>query len=980
MAFSRYADGPGQIRAEGQEITIKFSRTSDTTGLITWNIPRPSAGCDSTTQAYDGIVVTLDNKAANYITTSPQDGVYYNADPTGDRDLFLGDHLDTALVIGAFYNDKKTTSLVVTGLSPRTPYYISGYAVDAQARYHREGVHAYSLPSGVGQQETPDTAAYQDIQIYSQLLMTPSSATGLEADKEYKFAIQMCCKRYDYTIKGSDALSYRDLVKAINAAFTESTCTFRSPLPPNAGELYLNEEAQTLQTWTGWKYIPEHILWAVDDPSQPKLGAYWHDTKNDVLYVFTTEGWVKVTNIITQKTDPTKLVCGQVWFDGTNAWEWAGTHWTELCVIVSERNPLFPPLMDCETYWYDKSKSYLMVWDATAKKWVPVNAIYSKYDPESHPYWYDEKDKKAKGWDTDKYVELSNVTYRERTKTGKPPRIPADYETVTYYWYEESTGKIHVAENINLEPTWVEKPCISYDSDPSDHMKSPLWWNATTDKLMTWDGSVNSWVEVQKFYQTETDPRIPPVLDDCAIWYNPVTKKMIKILSPNCDEAEVIFSKYPPNNLPVGTIWRKGKNEWYIWDGTKWLPLDVIAHDDNPYIHNDGVYWYNPKTKLLYVLENGVWTEVKFSTKDLTPTKGELWFNTVENITLAWDGVTWMPWHSFAYVEFKERTCKEDYEFLRFSTARKGCESDCEVDFKIIVESGNLFSHLKPSVIYSKEVSANSGLVKGPSYEQLGIGTDGSPAERRALADTLLNRLGAPTMTVELTKEQLDTAINNALKMVRKHSAYGYHTGLFFLDILPNQQVYRLVNECVGFHKIVNIKALRRSRGTPFKGAYAWNDAFSFAALQQMYTLGTFDILTYHLTASYMEELETLFAQRIMFNWVERTRELRLFNWINNHERVLVEATIERTEQDLIVDRETSMWIENWALAECYQILGNIRGKYQSLPGPNGTTVLNGSEIAQTAIEMKQNLMQEIEDMNMQNAIEVGLNGAFVLG
>lgn len=98
--YDKFADSPGQIRKEGQEITIKFTRTDDTTGVITWNIPRPSAGCNSETQAYDGIVVTVDNVPANYNSTSPKDGNYYDADPTADRDLHVGSKLDTALVVG----------------------------------------------------------------------------------------------------------------------------------------------------------------------------------------------------------------------------------------------------------------------------------------------------------------------------------------------------------------------------------------------------------------------------------------------------------------------------------------------------------------------------------------------------------------------------------------------------------------------------------------------------------------------------------------------------------------------------------------------------------------------------------------------------------------------------------------------------------------------------------------------------------------
>src|SRR4051812_10477377 len=114
--FNNFQDRPDQIKIEGQEIVLKFQRTSDTTARISWNIPAPANGCNVDTQAYDGIVITVSNKPANYISTSPTDGKFYTGDPTVDNDLHAGDKLDIALVLGAFYNDKTTTILDITDL------------------------------------------------------------------------------------------------------------------------------------------------------------------------------------------------------------------------------------------------------------------------------------------------------------------------------------------------------------------------------------------------------------------------------------------------------------------------------------------------------------------------------------------------------------------------------------------------------------------------------------------------------------------------------------------------------------------------------------------------------------------------------------------------------------------------------------------------------------------------------------------------
>lgn len=975
--YDKFADSPGQIRKEGQEITIKFVRTDETSGVITWNIPRPSAGCTAETQAYDGIVVTIDNVPANYISTSPKDGVYYDADATADRDLHLGSKLDAALVIGAFYNDKKTTSLVVTGLAPRTPYYVSGYAVDAQARYHREGVHAYSLPSGVDEKLTDDQSAYHDISIASSVPLSITAPSGLQVNRDYKFSIQMCCKRYEFNIRGRDALTYKSLVDAINRAFAESICPPRGPQAPNAGEYFLDTKEEALYLWDGWKNIEQSLIWSSQDPTIPALETYWFNPKEDKLYMFETTGWTEVTNIITRETDPTQLVCGQIWFDGTNAWEWDSNHWDELCVIASDRNPLLPPVMGCSTYWYHEEKQELYKWNLDTKKWDDVFAIYWAVDPnalDEGSYWYDESDSKMKVLTAGEWVELNGVFYREPTKAGNFPKIPG--LAAGMFWYVPSTGAFYQRNASN--DTWNTASYISSPADPRTRASHDLWWNSTRDALYVWDVHDNRWEDVGQFFQSSVDPRIPATLPDCTVWLNTTTNKIVNVLSANCEEMDAIFSNANPANLPVGYVWRR-KNEFKVWDGANWINLDIVVADADPYVVDEGEFWYDPSMMQLFRRVAGDWESVAYSTISLAPKKGDIWFNTIEKILLEWDGVTWNPTTPFAFVEWIPRDCQENYDTLRFKTKRKGCK-DCDVEFKVLAETDNLFSHLKPSVIYRQEVHSSSGLVGGPTYKQLGVGDNGDPAERRALADTIRIALGYPSVTVELTKEQIDRAIDNALLVIRKRSSYGYLRGLFFLDLLPNQQIYTLTNECVGFNKIVDVNTIYRVRGAPFKGAYAWNDAFAFAALQQMYALGTFDILTYHLTSSYMEELETLFAQRIMFQWTERTRTLKLHNYLGTRERVLVDCVIERTEQDLLTDRETAYFIQRWAIMEAKQMLAQIRGKFQTLPGPNGSTNLNAQDLQTQVDTERQQLEDELADFMMQDVVNTGIRSHLVLG
>ncbi len=124
--------------------------------------------------------------------------------------------------------------------------------------------------------------------------------------------------------------------------------------------------------------------------------------------------------------------------------------------------------------------------------------------------------------------------------------------------------------------------------------------------------------------------------------------------------------------------------------------------------------------------------------------------------------------------------------------------------------------------------------------------------------------------------------------------------------------------------------------------------------------------------SSYIKEMEQLFATRVVYHWNEKNRQLKLFQHIITHERVLVEAFIERTEQDLLTSRETSLWIKKWALAEAKHILGQTRGKYVNLAGPNGSTSLNAQDLLSQATDEKGKLQEELYDPAMQDYNGIG--------
>ena len=56
-------------------------------------------------------------------------------------------------------------------------------------------------------------------------------------------------------------------------------------------------------------------------------------------------------------------------------------------------------------------------------------------------------------------------------------------------------------------------------------------------------------------------------------------------------------------------------------------------------------------------------------------------------------------------------------------------------------------------------------------------------------------------------------------------------------------------------------------------------------------------------------------------------------------------------------------WIRRYALALCKEILGQVRSKFGTIPIPNDSVTLNGSELISSAREEQQNLKTELKEL-----------------
>lgn len=258
--------------------------------------------------------------------------------------------------------------------------------------------------------------------------------------------------------------------------------------------------------------------------------------------------------------------------------------------------------------------------------------------------------------------------------------------------------------------------------------------------------------------------------------------------------------------------------------------------------------------------------------------------------------------------------------------------------------------------------TAGQGL---PMYEKL-PGNDGSFNERAKLIQVIKRQLGWPSVCVELTEEHFQLSIDNALGELRRRSDSAYFMKWMAIKLNEQQQVYYMNDPATGTDKVVDIMKVWRTSGLGLVQQGA-GGVYGQAFLNYFYAQNVVDLTSIYLLNSYAEQFSQIFAGEITFRWYEPTRQLHIARYLGASEWVIIEAMTERTEQELLADRYTSQWLQNWAVSEAHIILGQIRSKFGSLPGAGGSVSMNGGELIQMGQEAQTDLIRQINDFEVGN-------------
>lgn len=230
-----------------------------------------------------------------------------------------------------------------------------------------------------------------------------------------------------------------------------------------------------------------------------------------------------------------------------------------------------------------------------------------------------------------------------------------------------------------------------------------------------------------------------------------------------------------------------------------------------------------------------------------------------------------------------------------------------------------------------------------------------TPSSRNQFRDYCLRKLGAPVIEINVSEEQVDDRIDEALKYYWDYHFDGTEKIYYKHEVTDQDKENKYItlpDNIIGAVRIFDIGA-----------ALNTNNLFNIRyqiALNDLYTLTSISLVPYYMAMQHIQLIEQLLVgqQPIRYN---RHRNILYvdMDWakINTGQYILVEA-YEVVNPDTYTDVWGDRWLARYATALIKKQWGNNLKKFSGMQMPGGIT-FNGQQIYNEAEE-------EIKDMERE--------------
>lgn len=254
-------------------------------------------------------------------------------------------------------------------------------------------------------------------------------------------------------------------------------------------------------------------------------------------------------------------------------------------------------------------------------------------------------------------------------------------------------------------------------------------------------------------------------------------------------------------------------------------------------------------------------------------------------------------------------------------------------------------------------------------------GLSDSTKERNLVFDYVRTMLGDGMVEVELDPVHYETALDRAINRYRQRSSNAVEESYMFMELVQDQNEYKLPNEVVEvqsiFRRAIGSRSGLGAGGTLFE---PFNLAYTNSYLLSGSMMG--GLATYEMFAGYQKLVGRMFGAYIEFKWRPTSHILTILQRpFAQGEQILLRTHNYRPDFVLLQDPYAKQWFRDYTLAVCKIMLGEARSKFGSIAGPGSPITLNGTALLAAGKEELVALDKEI-DMNTPG----GTPMTFVIG
>lgn len=247
--------------------------------------------------------------------------------------------------------------------------------------------------------------------------------------------------------------------------------------------------------------------------------------------------------------------------------------------------------------------------------------------------------------------------------------------------------------------------------------------------------------------------------------------------------------------------------------------------------------------------------------------------------------------------------------------------------------------------------------------------------ERNKAFDYVRDMLGDGMVEVELDPKHYETALNRALSRFRQRSSNAVEESYSFLELIQDQNQYRLPDEIINvqsvFRRAIGSRSGLGAGGTLFE---PFNLAYTNSYLLSGSMIG--GLATYELFAGYQKLVGRMFGSYIEFQWNPTSHLLTILQRpFAQGEQILMRTQNFRPDFVLLQDIYAKQWLYDYTLATCKIMLGEARSKFASIAGPGSPIQMNGGDLKAQGKEELEKLDKELVEY-----VSGGTPMTFVIG